>query len=39
VPLGVAAVGVAVVTYAELRFHENGAVFTGTLAGELDRAD
>jgi hypothetical protein len=39
VPLGVAAVGVAVVTYAELRFHENGAVFTSTLAAELDRVD
>jgi len=36
VPLGMAAVGVAVVTYAELRFHERGEVFTGTLAAELD---
>jgi hypothetical protein len=37
IPLGMAAVGVAVVTYAELRFHERGEVFTSTLAAELVR--
>lgn len=37
VPLSMAAVGVAVVTYAELRFHERGEVFTATLAAELSR--
>jgi hypothetical protein len=37
VPLGVAAVGVLVVTYAELRFHETGRVLTDTLAAELNR--
>jgi len=37
IPLGMAAVGVAVVTYAELRFHEHGDVFTATLAAELTR--
>jgi hypothetical protein len=37
VPLGVAAVGVLVVTYAELRFHETGSVLTDTLAAELNR--
>lgn len=37
IPLGIAAVGVAVVTYAELRFHERGEVFTATLAAELNR--
>ena len=37
VPLGVAAVGVLVVTYAELHFHETGRVLTDTLAAELNR--
>jgi hypothetical protein len=37
VPLGMVAVGVAVVTYAELRFHERGEVFTPVLAAELHR--
>jgi len=37
VPLGMATVGVAVVTYAELRFYERGDVFTSTLAAELVR--
>ncbi|HZZ48275.1 MAG TPA: hypothetical protein VFE65_15455 [Pseudonocardia sp.] len=37
VPLGVAAVAVSVVTYAELRFHEDASVSTTRLAGELDR--
>jgi hypothetical protein len=37
VPLGMVFVGVAVVTYAELRFHERGEVFTATLAAELAR--
>jgi hypothetical protein len=37
VPLGMGAVGVGVVTYAELRFHETGLVLTPTLAEELDR--
>lgn len=37
IPLEMAAVGVAVVTYAELRFHERGTAFTSTLADELDR--
>jgi hypothetical protein len=37
IPLSLAAVGVAVVTYAELRFHERGEVFTATLAAELSR--
>jgi hypothetical protein len=36
-PLGMGAVGVGVVTYAELRFHETGLVLTPTLAEELDR--
>jgi hypothetical protein len=37
VPLGMAAVGVVVVTYAELRFHHSSGVLTSTLADELDR--
>ena len=37
IPMSLAAVGVAVVTYAELRFHERGDVFTSTLADELAR--
>jgi hypothetical protein len=37
VPLGVAAVAVSVVTYAELRFHEDATVSTPRLAGELER--
>jgi len=37
IPLGMVFVGVAVVTYAELRFHERGEVFTATLAAELAR--
>jgi hypothetical protein len=37
IPMSLAAVGVAVVTYAELRFHERGEVFTATLADELAR--
>jgi hypothetical protein len=37
VPVGVVAVGVAVVTYAELRFHETGQAFTDTLVAELNR--
>jgi hypothetical protein len=37
IPVGMVAVGVAVVTYAELRFHERGEVFTATLAAELNR--
>ncbi|WP_214365926.1 hypothetical protein [Pseudonocardia sp. H11422] len=36
-PLSLASVGVAVVTYAELRFHENTAVSSGWLAAELER--
>jgi hypothetical protein len=32
-----AVVAVSVVSYAELRFHEGGAVFTETLAAELER--
>lgn len=35
IPLGLAAVGLAVVTYAELRFRESANVRTPTLAGEL----
>lgn len=37
VPLGIASVGVTVVTYAELRFHERGDVLTASLAAELAR--
>lgn len=37
VPLGVAAVGVLLVTYGELRFHADTRVVTATLADELDR--
>jgi hypothetical protein len=37
VPLGMASVGVTVVTYAELRFHERGDVFAASLAAELAR--
>jgi hypothetical protein len=36
VPLGAAAVAVAVVTYAELRFHEDPSVSTPRLATELE---
>ncbi|MHA6794883.1 hypothetical protein ACVGVM_15430 [Pseudonocardia bannensis] len=36
-PLSLASVGVAVVTYAELRFHEDPAVSSGRLAVELER--
>lgn len=36
VPLGMASVGVTVVTYAELRFHERGNVLTASLAAELE---
>ncbi|MBO0849484.1 MAG: hypothetical protein J2P20_08480 [Pseudonocardia sp.] len=35
VPLGMASVGVTVVTYAELRFHERGDVLAASLAAEL----
>jgi hypothetical protein len=37
IPLGVAAIAAIVVTYAELRFHENTAVSTPALAAELAR--
>jgi hypothetical protein len=37
IPLGIAGVGVTVVTYAELRFRENGVVTTPALAAELAR--
>jgi hypothetical protein len=37
IPLGLAFVAVAVVTYAELRFHESPTVLTPTLAAELRR--
>lgn len=37
IPLGIAGVGVTVVTYAELRFRENGVVTTPALAAELPR--
>ncbi|HTF49963.1 MAG TPA: hypothetical protein VK735_21175 [Pseudonocardia sp.] len=37
IPLGIASAGVTVVTYAELRFRENGVVTTPALAAELAR--
>jgi len=37
IPLGITSAGVAVVTYAELRFRENGVVTTPALAAELAR--
>ncbi len=37
IPIGIAAVAVTVVTYAELRFHENRDTLTSTLAAELRR--
>jgi hypothetical protein len=37
IPLGVAAIAAIVVTYAELRFHENTEVSTPALAAELAR--
>lgn len=37
IPLGLAWVGIAVVTYAELRFHERPDVLTPALAAELRR--
>ncbi|WP_028921052.1 hypothetical protein [Pseudonocardia acaciae] len=37
IPMGMVSVGVAVVSYAELRFHERGEVFTATLADEIAR--
>jgi hypothetical protein len=37
IPLGVAGAGVVVVTYAELRSHENPAVSTAGLAAEMTR--
>lgn len=36
-PVSLVSVGVAVVTYAELRFHENPSVSSGWLAAELER--
>lgn len=38
VPVGMVTIGVVVVTYAELRFHENPTVRTSTLADDLDRS-
>jgi len=35
-PVTLASVGVAVVTYAELRHHENPSVTSGTLAAEME---
>jgi hypothetical protein len=36
-PAGIVTVGVVIVSYAELRFHESGTAVTQTLADELDR--
>ena len=39
VPIGIASVAFNLVTYAELRFHENPSILTATLADELDSHD